>query len=325
MRKMLEPPFAIDHSDPHHADADQTRVEEVAVRGYREEIHTVSNPGDVALASVFQEIDGYRFGYMEFDGGSAQWVSEHKIRTDKGSWILGTPHAIDGVEQRNWCLNTLLPTVLSAAQEAVELGKKVVFLFEWRAVMEDVEKAIQAGKRVIFFAEGGINGGGDFNANEQHIVAQALKERFGDQIIQDTWDDETVRINDPMSEEADRANKNSIDRNAPAVRKLISYYGDAALVEAALAMAMFTQDRQCQYILSDEAKRLLKSKDMDPKDWDSMQKMWDDSLMSDVAQKYAQIRDINLVRKVRKAENDGMVAIAIPGAQHVYQLKNVRF
>lgn len=134
-----------------------------------------------------------------------------------------------------------------------------------------------------------------------------------------------VRINDPYSEEAERANRNVIDRNAPAVKKLIEYYGNPALVEVALAMAMFTQDNNCKYILSDEAKKLLDSKGMDSEDGDSMQKMWDDPLLADVAQKYAQLRDENLVRKVREIEKNGMVAIAIPGAQHAYQLRNVRF
>lgn len=56
-------------------------------------------------------------------------------------------------------------------------------------VLNVAEEAVAAGKQVVFLAEGGIEGGGYFNANEQHMVAQALKERFGDKIVQDTWDD----------------------------------------------------------------------------------------------------------------------------------------
>lgn len=260
----------------------------------REEIRSRSQ-------SASENLDGYRSGFLEFDGGSSEWIAEHKIQTAGGSYIMGTPHAANGPNERNWCVEVLLPSVLKVARDAIAEGKKVVFL-----------------------AEGGMEGGGDFNGNEQHMIAKALKREFGDKVIQDTWDDAAVEINDPTSEEAELLNGNAIDRNAPVVKKLIAHFdGDADRVEAALAMAMFSQDANIKYLLSDGAKKLLSSRDINLEDHDSVQKMWDDPVLFKVAAEYARLRDENLVRKVRAAEREVMVAIAIPGAQHAYQLKHV--
>lgn len=264
-----------------------------------------------------EEMKDYREGFVDFDGGSKNWIAEHEITTPGGSYILGTPHHGESSKANAWHKKTLIPSVLAAA-----------------------EKAIKAGKKVVYLAEGGRAGPGSWqreNKNdpgaEQGQVAEALEDRFGDKVLQDTWDGDRVRIDVEVRDEENSTDsvevtRLQVDPKAPVTKKLLEKFKDPALVEAGLAGAMFDQmgedTTENPYVMSPEAKKYLEGKGIDWNSRQSISKIWDDPDLSAIGAENARLRDAEFVRKVRETEASGdTIAIVTPGAQHAYQLKNV--
>jgi len=245
-----------------------------------------------------EDLKGYRVGddAPEFDGGSKEWVAEHEITTPGGSYVLGTPHVGESDDADKWIGESLVSSAVAAAEKAKKDGKKVVFL-----------------------AEGGDAGADSWHreqGTEQGQVAEAL-DKLGD-VEHGTWDDEAVGI------DKQDGDKLSVDRDSEAVKQLSERYDAPGLVEGALAAAMWDQmdDEENPYTLSDEARKALESRGIDPDDKESLGKMWEDDELSSVAEAYARMRDENMARKIREIEEGGGVAIVTPGAQHAFQLKN---
>jgi hypothetical protein len=213
------------------------------------------------------------------------------IRTLAGSLVIGTEHG------------PLEPDVLPMIDNAVQ------------AAFDNEDKG------VTFLAEGTTNG---YEGSEQEAVARHLYLKFGLEVEQDTWDDETVRVFDWDPD----ARINRFYAKSEAVKTLIESYKDGALVEAALyAMLVGQGDKES---ISARATMKLRELGVDPNAWQQLYRAsfpedFGDPTnpLSTIQAAYNRLRRANLVRKIRSIEARGGIAIAVPGASHIAQLRPI--
>ncbi len=234
----------------------------------------------------------------DFDGGSDDWMSQHFHKTENGSTIIGTPH-IGEEGAKEFVHKRLIPLVLKKAAEAIKDGKKVVFMAE------------------------GEDRGDDWGEDndEQDMIALALKKKFGNKVIQDTWDDNTSPYTPIKNGEGNKVNPNS-----EMFKKLVSKFKDPSLVDVALSAMDAGQGSYIEF--SDQAKKRLAKAGINREDEKSLYKLsfpadhgGKKNNVSVIVDEYNKLRRNRMIEKSKQIEASGGVAISTPGASHAFDLK----
>lgn len=281
---------------------------------YKEETTEDKQLEGEAIISQIKRPEGWRSWDDEPElkpSNIKEWFDDHQVTTTEGSVLLGTAHVSDDDDDE-------APSKTVLHKHIIPNAKRVA------------EKAIKNGKKVVFLGEGQSFEGDDLTTNEtyneQHAVAKALNKKFGDKVKQDTWDDESVNIFEPYAE----------------VWGSLTDAAGGSRVKAEAAMAVFLGGQgdgpeALSQILSPESKVLIKkrfgvdiTKELSEKDVDKLYRVafpgdFGDppNEVSAIGEAYNAARQDNLVKKIKKIENEGGVAIVTPGSSHAWSLKPV--
>ena len=248
-----------------------------------------------------------------------EWKKEHTTVTQNGSLVIGTPHADGTPEERQYIENDLMQSVLS-----------------------HTEKAIQNGKKVVFLAEGETRGP---EGSEQRTIADSLSEKYKDSVKQDSWDD-GMSLYDDQSKAFNLLSK-VLGKDKLKVHNAIFDMGQGTAINE-------------DYFDSDEQKKLFhemtgieiptKEQDSnetnlgmghDPKDPNATkqfyaegslkQKLYDmtfpqdknlpETQVSKFQKMYNNIRQLNMLKKIKDVEKEGNVVIVTPGASHAFEMR----
>ena len=243
------------------------------------------------------------------------WHDQHRVSTPKGSTVFGTKHfqenIPDDVEGR-LIQEKVIPEALEAAGKAIAEGKPVVYLAEgWKHGDQDPEYW-----------------------SEHDYVAKALKDKFGDKVKLDTWDDDQVDLNSDES---------------PFWQKMFDAAGgDEDLAKFAIAVDMLAQgddpeDLRSGEILTPEVEKMVRERFgknsveeaaglyENNKDAEDRGPMWRQAFPEDfdegqteisaLSHIYHQAREDRLVDKIKETEDAGGVAIGSAGSDHAWSMK----
>jgi hypothetical protein len=232
----------------------------------------------------------------DFDPKKAKaWKAEHHMITPNGSVISGALHMDkEHPENLKYVKEHVIPDLVAAADKARKSGKKVIFLAEG--------------------AKGGLEG------TEQSTIAKALKSKAE----QDTWDDASVT---PFRWD-EKKQKDVFSPDSPVMKDISERVGDPDVAAAGVYAMLAGQGSELDVPASVKSK--LKRMGIDPDDQDAMYRASfpqdfgdDENDISRVTDEYNQARQRNMVRKIRKIESEGGIALVAPGASHAYALKPV--
>ena len=255
----------------------------------------------------------------QFDGSEA-WKKDHEANTKKGSTIIGTPHIGESVRTDKYIKKEILPKVLNKVQDSIKKGKKVVFL-----------------------AEGTKRG---FDGSEQRMIANELDKKFKNQIIHDSFDSGM-----DLYDENSIAFKAGLQYTNNDKDKLKVYHSIFEIGQGSeIDIKHFDNDRQKKLFkkitgveipknnqeASDESLGVgkdLKGKTTIYADGKLKQKIYnmtfpedtglEETNVSKFAKFYNELRDKNLITKIKRIEDAGHIAIAVPGYSHAYSLKPI--
>jgi hypothetical protein len=244
------------------------------------------------------------------DVGPDEFAAQHTGISKKGSAIIGTPHMGSDAtpEEKAYFRERVIPTAIVQATRAIDQGKPVTFLAEDRAWWSKEPGALDQHYP---------------GESEQYQVAAALNDRFGSKVKHDSWDDDEVAIDQP---------------GAKVWGPLAELAGSKTKAHTAISAMLLGQGDTVESlrdrgILTPEAEDSLKQQGFDLAHFgESMQRALytktfpqdfgtPPTEMSAVAAGYNALRQQNLIRKMRKIEEAGGVAIVTPGASHAWNLK----
>lgn len=254
------------------------------------------------------------------------WKKEHTATTKKGSLMIGTPHFTpSGETQYNegaseFIEKDLIPSVLSHAKKQIDAGKKVVFLAEGGIDSDTGEPWKQ-------FNDDGIE-------SEQYAVYSALKNKYGNKVEVDTFEDSalSVQIN----------GKWHINKKGKTFKDTQKDFGlpeeDVEIGMIGLNISTDTQGEA--FGISDKARSKLKAiiKSDIPENIEAgkhkelREKIYkhaysdgtnESNPIMEATACVNRSRDKAIVNAVYKHEKQGKSAIVTPGYTHAYQLKNV--
>ena len=248
-------------------------------------------------------------------GNLDSWHDQHRVSTPKGSTVFGTKHFQENIPDD---------------VEGRLIQEKVI-----PEALEAAEKAIAEGKPVVYLAEGWKHGDQDPEYWSEHdYVAKALKDKFGDKVKLDTWDDDQVDLNSDES---------------PFWQKMFDAAGgDEDLAKFAIAVDMLAQgddpeDLRGGEILTPKVEKMVRERfgkdsveeaaDLyeNNKDAEDRGPMWREAFPEDfgedptdisaLAHIYHQAREDRLVDKIKETEDAGGVAIGSAGSDHAWSMK----
>lgn len=241
-----------------------------------------------------------------------EWLQEHSAETLKGSVLLGTPH-LDYISNKK------------------TLGRSVFEGAVMTAAIQAAEKAISEGKKVTFLAEGSSYADklDEEPDNEQWAMAVALNKRFGNKITQDSWDDDEIYQQD--SKTWDKLEKFAGGRKEAQASIVAFLIGQGDNVQETIDK--FASEEIVPYLNEQLGGVLKKNKEgvwtMDEEHQEDVYRLsfpgdYGDppTKISAIGDVYNAIRQDNMLRKIKKAEAKGGVAIVLAGASHAYSLKN---
>lgn len=232
------------------------------------------------------------------------WQRKHSVKTPAGSVLFGTVHpdmSNPETPGAKAILELVIPAAKALAKKALAKGQKVVQLSE--------------GWAQEYF--GPLEGK---EANENHAVACALHEAFGDQVVQDTWDDWAVDVfeeDSPIWAILTSAADDDIDLAHAAVTCFLAGQGDD--LADLRKRDIYTQgaERHIQEHLgsptADEMYRLSF-----PGDFGEPHTVY-----SALGEVFNVTREGNLLQKIRGVEIEGGITITIAGSGHAFALKPV--
>lgn len=178
-----------------------------------------------------------------------------------------------------------------------------------------IKEAIQAGKKVVLLSPNGVKG---LAGSPQRELSDSLRKQFKDGITEDTWDDDDVS---PIQWDGD---DESIDTDSHVFKTLNKHFKDPDLVEAALYVNLNQMVHGRRVKTNPRIAKTLDDRGWNAKNQASLKEAFEnDPQIHDILQAFNALRQENLVKKIKKIEASGAVAVASPDAKDAYMLKPV--